>query len=66
MVAVNPPSDVLRTVLLSDSQIDMIRSALGEYLSTFSHHEGDIVHEIKLLLRSLPTLETPLASDGVR
>lgn len=45
---------------LTDRQLWMIRAALEEYLAIFSH-EGDIVDEIKALLRSVANVESPVS-----
>jgi hypothetical protein len=57
MVTDNLQKGSTQTISLTDRQLWMVRSALEEYLATFSHHEGDIVSEIKAVLRSLPTVE---------
>jgi hypothetical protein len=49
------------SIAVSSRQLWLIRAALQEYLATFSHTEGELVDEIKLLLQQLPTVGDPNA-----
>lgn len=59
MMARTRTRDARWTIALSDEDLSMVRSALGEYLATFTHDQGDLVSRIKLLLDALPV------DDGV-
>lgn len=51
------PADV--TVVLSHQDLRLVRSALEEFLASFSHEQGELVGQIKDLLRRLPDDERP-------
>ena len=57
MVTNKPANDSIQTISLTHRQLWMVRAALEEYLAIFGHQQGNIVDEIKSLLRSLPTVD---------
>jgi hypothetical protein len=50
------------TLTVTERDVWMIRSALQEYLASFSHTEGALVEEIKSLLVRLPTVDEGIGS----
>ncbi|HVC34894.1 MAG TPA: hypothetical protein VNL16_15385 [Chloroflexota bacterium] len=42
------------TIAVSRQELTLIRSALEEFMASFSHEQGELVDRIKLLLAHLP------------
>jgi hypothetical protein len=59
MSAEQAAADQSRTIVVTARQLWLIRAALEEYLSSFSHTEGDLIDEIKQLLEDLPSSDGP-------
>lgn len=47
-------SSELITLSVTRPQLELIRTALEEYLATLSHEEGDLIDRVKALLTQLP------------
>jgi hypothetical protein len=50
-------NEQLRTVELTDEELQIIHHALRSYLEDFGHEEADILRAVKALLAKLPSGE---------
>jgi hypothetical protein len=51
--------NAVQSISVSERELWLIRAALQEYLASFSHTEGELIDEIKALLRHLPPAGDP-------
>ena len=45
----------MKTIHLSESELDLVRHAMRAYLNSFGHDEADVVERIKQVLAHLST-----------
>jgi hypothetical protein len=50
---------VNHTLMLTDDELRLLRSALHSYLDDFGHNESDVLRQIKELMERLPTPGVP-------